>query len=181
MQAAIAPDRSGSSNPGRWVGGLIGALVCLAIWFAAVAWIVDGSKSGAGIFSRSFLSMVGLGGLPIAVIGGRALLPAARSGGWLTAVAVGFGFGMIAPPLGGLEVIVFAMLPTSSSTSGFDDNVMGFLVLAPLVLMYSYVIAVLTVPAGLLWALIVRAIPDNGLDAVQAGTDAVGARLKHIL
>jgi ascorbate-specific PTS system EIIC-type component UlaA len=138
---------------------------CLAtLWAAgALAAFVDpeGWGSGNALLSPEYLKGIALGGLPIGFFGGRALLPAARSGGWMTALAVGFGFGMIAPPLGAIEVVLAAMLPFSNATSGFDDNVTGFLVLLPIALVYSYVVVILTIPAGLLWSLMVRAIPDH--------------------
>ena len=87
--------------------------------------------------------------MPIAILGGRALWPVARSGGWLTALAVGFGFGLIAPPLGALEVVAVALLPFSGATSGFGDNVLGLFVILPIALVYSYVVVVVTIPAGL--------------------------------
>ena len=79
----------------------------------------------------------------------------------MTALAVGFGFVMIAPPLGAIEFVVVGMLPFSNATSGFDDTATGFLLLLPIALVYSYVVVVLTIPTGLLWAVIVRAIPDH--------------------
>ena len=85
----------------------------------------------------------------------------------MTALAVGIGFGMMAPPLGAIEVILVGMLPFSNATSGFDDNVTGFLVLLPLALVYSYVVVVLTIPAGLLWGVMVRAIPEHLLRSLD--------------
>jgi ascorbate-specific PTS system EIIC-type component UlaA len=161
------------TTPGRWVGGLAGVAACVAIAIATgvVVMLTDpnGWARGNGFLGQEGLVMIAVGGLPIAFLGGRALLPAARSGGWLTALAVGFTFGLIAPPLGAIEVVLVAMLPFSGSTSGFDDNVTGFLFLLPIALVYSYVVAVLTVPAGLLWALIVRAIPEHALQSVELG------------
>jgi hypothetical protein len=128
----------------------------------AVATLANGDDSaGIGFFSLDGLGFVWAGGLPIAFLGGRALLPAARSGGWRTALGIGLVFGLIAPPLGAIEVILVGLLPFSGATSGFDDNVTGFLVLLPIALVYSYVVVVLTVPAGLLWGLMVRAIPES--------------------
>jgi len=181
MQATTMFVRSGAANPGRWVGGLIGAIVCLGVYLAAVSSIPNGSSSGGGFFSWDFLTMVGVGGLPIAILGGRALLPAARSGGWLTAIAVGLGFGLLAPPLGGIEVIVFEIAQSAGSSSRSGGDVLSLLALSPIVLIYSYVVVVVTVPAGILWALIVRAIPQRGLDSVQAGTDALAESLRQVV
>jgi hypothetical protein len=127
----------------------------------------DDSAGSSGFFSTDGLGFVWAGGLPIAFLGGRALLPAARSGGWLTALGIGFIFGVIAPPLGAIEVILVAMLPFSGATSGFGDNVAGFLVLLPIALVYSYVVVFLTVPAGLLWGVMVRAIPEDLLESMD--------------
>jgi ascorbate-specific PTS system EIIC-type component UlaA len=129
----------------------------------------DEAGHGWLVFDPESLLGVGLGGLPIAFLGGRALLPAARSGGWRTALAVGVAFGLIAPPLGAIEVVAVGLLPFSGATSGFSDNATGFLLILPLALAYSYMVVVLTVPAGLLWALIVRAIPDRSLERLRIG------------
>ena len=98
--------------------------------------------------------------MPIAFIGGQALLPAAGSGGWLAALAVAFVSGWSAP-LGAIEVVFASMLPLRLEP-GFGDNVGGLLFVLPIAVVYSYVVVVLTVPAGLLWALVVRAIPNVG-------------------
>jgi len=162
-----APTKEGPNRatPGRWVGGLVGAGACIATVAAAAVLVAstdpEGWSTGNGFLSSESVVVFTLGGLPIAFLGGRALLPAARSGGWGTALAVGVLFGLIAPPIGAVELILVALLPFTGATSGFDDNVTGFLFLLPIALVYSYVVAVLTVPAGLLWALIVRAIPER--------------------
>jgi hypothetical protein len=172
-------DGPNRATRGRWVGGLVGLAACVAtaLVAGAVATVTNGVDSAGrnSFLSPDGLAFIWVGGLPIAFLGGRALLPAARSGGWLTALAVGFMFGLIAPPLGAIEVILVGLLPFSGATSGFDDNVTGFLVLLPIALVYSYVVVVLTVPAGLLWALMVRAIPEHVLQSVDLGR--AGARL----
>ena len=155
-------------HPGRWIGGLVGGVVTVAVTLVADA--VTSPQTADNGFLGSDLAGVALGGLPIAILGGRALWPVARSGGWLMALGVGFGFGLIAPPLGALEVVAVGLLPFSGATSGFDDNVLGFLVILPIALVYSYVVVVLTIPAGLAWAVIVRAIPERGLDHLRIGS-----------
>ena len=151
-------------TPGRWVGGLVGVVVCVITGLATAV-------IGYGFLSPSSLVPIVIGGLPIALLGGYALLPAARSGGWLEAFAVGLIFGMIAPPLGAMEVILVALLPSWGRTTGFD---VGYLGLLPIALLFSYVAAVMTVPAGLLWALIARAIPEKVLRSVDLGHDHPG-------
>ena len=155
------------ATPGRWVGGLVGVVACVATILAAgvVGTAIDGDVSAGsnGFLGPGNLVYFMVGGLPIAFLGGRALLPAARSGGWLTALGMGFIFGLVAPPLGAIEVVLVAMLPFTGATSGFNDNVTGFLVLLPIALVYSYIVVVLTIPAGLLWALLARAIPEHVL------------------
>jgi hypothetical protein len=147
------------------------ACVATALAASVVVTAIDGDVSAGsnGFLSPGNLVWIVVGGLPIAFLGGRALLPVARSGGWLTALGTGFIFGLIAPPLGAVEVVVVAMLPFSGSTSGFGDNVTSFLFLLPIALVYSYIVVVLTIPAGLLWALIVRAIPAQALQSVDLG------------
>ena len=164
MQASTN-DASSRTTIGRWVGGLVGVVACVATTLVAgvvaKATIGDDTAGSNGFLGQGNLVWITMGGLPIAFLGGRALLPAARSGGWLTALAVGLVFGLIAPPLGAVEVVLAAMLPFSGATSGFGDKLTGLLFILPIALVYSYIVVVLTVPAGLLWALIVRAIPER--------------------
>ena len=164
MEVSIQ-DGPSRTTMGRWVGGLVGVAACLAVSVVAgmVAGFHERRRSGQRLrrFDPNGLAWIAIGGLPIAFIGGQALLPAARSGGWLAALAVGFVFGLVAPPLGAIEVVFASMLPFSGSTSGFGDNVGGLLFVLPIAVVYSYVVVVLTVPAGLLWALVVRAIPER--------------------
>ncbi len=161
----IPTDNGGDqANPGRWVGGAVGALVCLGIiGVGQVLAVAANTASSSGPFRPDGFTTLGLGGLPIAILGGRALLPAARSGGWRTALTFGLVLGFLAPPLGAIEIVAVAMLPGSGATSGFGDNAAGFLFLLPIGLVYSYVVVVLTVPAGLAWAVAARAIPQSVL------------------
>ena len=165
-----APSRA---TPGRWVGGLVGVAACVVtIWVAgAIVALSDpmGWATRNGLVTPENLRGIALGGLPIAFLVGRALLPAARSGGWLTALGIGLVFGLIAPPLGAIEVVLLAMLPFSGSTSGFGDNVTGVLFILPIALVYSYIVVVVTVPAGLLWGVLVRAVPERVLRSVDLG------------
>ena len=163
MEASIH-DGSSRTTLGRWVGGLAGVAACVATILVAgvVARAMSGDSDGSsGVVGPDSLIWVGVGGLPIAFFGGLALLPAARSGGWLTALGFGVVFGLIAPPFGAIEVVLFSMLPFSGTTTGFGDGAAGLLLLSMLAVIYSYVVVVSTVPAGLLWALIVRAIPEH--------------------
>jgi hypothetical protein len=172
MQASTNENAS-RATPGRWVGGLVGGVACIATTLVAGviarATIGDDSAGSNGFLGQGNLVWITIGGLPIAFLVGRALLPSARSRGWPTALAVGLMFGLIAPPLGAVEVFVVALLPFHNSTSGFDDAIVGLMVFLPIALIYSYVVVVLTVPAGLLWALIVRAIPEHLLHALDLG------------
>jgi hypothetical protein len=172
MQASTNESAS-RATPGRWVGGLVGGVACVATTLVAgvvaKATIGDDSAGSNGFLGQGNLVWIALGGLPIAFLGGRLLLPAARSGGWLTALGIGFLFGLIAPPLGAVEVFLVALLPFHDSTSGFDDAILSLMVFLPIALVYSYVVVVLTVPAGLLWALMVRAIPEHALQSVDLG------------
>jgi len=152
-------EASGHRTPGRWVGGLAGVVACAITGFAA-------ALLASGFSDLSSLVLLMIGGLPIGFLGGRALLPVARSGGWLEAFAVGLIFGLIAPPLGALEVLLVGLLALPGSTTGLDP---GYLVLLPIVLVFSYAVAFLTVPAGLVWALIVRAIPEHVLESMDLG------------
>lgn len=163
-------DGGKQAHPGRWVGGVVGALVCLGI--AGTSHLLsilnaDGdSGRQAGWLSWDVLG-VSLLGLPIAILGGRALLPAARSGDRATALQIGLGFGLLAPPIGAIEIVAGGMLPDLRATSGFGDGAVGWLYLMPFALVFSFVAAVLTVPAGLVWAALVRAIPESSLRRLE--------------
>ena len=128
MQASTN-DTSSRTTIGRWVGGLVGMAACVAITLVAVLiarfTTGDDPNGNDGLFDPNGLLWIAIGGLPIAFLGGRALLPAARSGGWMTALGIGFVFGLVAPPLGAIEVVLVGLLPFSGATSGFDDNVTG--------------------------------------------------------
>jgi hypothetical protein len=182
-RASIVSKRRAS--PGRWLGGAVGALICLGIVAAGQVLAESGatrrSSGGSGLASLDGLTALGLGGLPIAILVGRALLPAARSSDWLPALGVGLAFGLIAPPLGAFEVVAIATLPDSGSSSGFGEATLGFLFLLPIALVYSYIAAVVTIPGGLLWVVVIRALPDSLLEALAIGRplDRLGAR--HVI
>ena len=154
----MAAEPAPASHPGRWLGGLVGGLVSLGV--AAVGLVAGGAPSdgalldlGGGFFG------IGLLGVPIGVLVGRALLPAARGGGLGRGLLVGLGFGLIAPPLGAIEIVVGSLWPTANSTGDVGEATLGMLVLLPIAIVYSFVALVATVPAGLAWALLVRVIP----------------------
>ena len=83
MQASTN-DTSSRTKIGRWVGGLVGMAACVAITLVAgmVARFTSGNDPSRnyGLFDPNGLLWIAIGGLPIAFFGGRALLPAARSG-----------------------------------------------------------------------------------------------------
>jgi hypothetical protein len=152
-------------HPGRWLGGLVGALVAAGV---SGIGLVLGPDTDAGIvfLSDGALVELGLFGVPIGFLVGRALLPAARAEGIGWALLVGLGFGVIAPPLGAIEIVLAALWPGATST-GVGDTAIGLVALLPIAMAYSFVAAVVTLPAGIAWTLLVRAIPDAAFPAFE--------------
>jgi hypothetical protein len=148
------------AHPGRWVGGAVGLVVYLGLVLASQAFDLAGA--GAGSYTPYLRSdSLALDGLAIAFLGGRALLPVARSGGWKTALGIGLAGGLLTALLGIIETVAISIwldvrsaLPVLSSL--------------PILLIYSYVIAFVTVPCGLAWALIVRAVPESVFRRLEA-------------
>ncbi len=157
--AATSPPRVAANQladwPGRWLGGLIGVLSCLA---AALVLFLSAGPGDDG--SPAFVDLSGLTipllGIPIAFALGRLAYPSIRSGGWRWALVVGVLIGLAAPPLGAIEILFGPfLLPVGSGSS---DQVL-MIALLPIALVFSYVAVIVTVPVGLVTALVIRALP----------------------
>ena len=164
---AHEPDAPGvvappADHPGRWVWGLVGVAVSLLVSGIGLAiGDVDGSNS---LTSLSGLVPLGLAGAPIAFLLGRAFLPSVRSSGWAGAVGVGVGIGLVAPPLGAVEILLLSGVRAALEGTGGGEPITTLLtplVLLPIAIAYSFIAVVATVPAGIVWALLVRALPDG--------------------
>lgn len=150
-RTVAAGDRSAS--PGRWIGGLVGALASLAVTGAGLAF----DRLGVTFVAPGAVVAVGLLGVPVGWIVGRAFLPVARTEGWSTAVAGGLAAGWAAPPLGAGMVVLWAAVESGATP---EDLVSGAALLL-LAVPFSFVAVFATMPAGLLWALVVRLLPDR--------------------
>lgn len=164
MDAAISTVRSTTpdDHAGRWIGGVLGAGTSLAV--AAAAAIMGSLQvMDAGWLSTEFLVFVGLLGAPIGWILGRTALPLARGGGWVQALAVGFGIAWLAPPMGAAAWIVVALVEDGFGSTDCGSSVLKGVLLLPVIAMYSYLALVATIPVGLLWGILVRLVPAAAL------------------
>jgi hypothetical protein len=169
--AVVEPE----DHPGRWVGGLIGAIasIVVAVVASAAGWTLDW-------FDEGFVFVIGLLGMPVGFILGRAAFPSARADGWRDAVGMGVLIGFAAPPLGAVVLVL---------GSGALDGVSGFgsclppVLLASLLLMYaipfSFIAVVVTIPAGLLWGVAARAVPDRWLRAARMPAPIARLGVRH--
>jgi hypothetical protein len=98
--------------------------------------------------------------MPVAFILGLQLFPLARSDGWLRAMSVGLLLGWIAPPAGACE-IVYGLVTAGSFQEPAGVTALWGFVLVPYAVLVSFVAIVLTLPAGLVWALAVRLAPES--------------------
>lgn len=118
VESSIRDDVATSDWPGRWLGGLIGAVASLA---AAIALYLlerptddfPGSIVGGPTYPIALL------GIPIAFVLGRAAFPSIRRGGWGWALIAGSLIGLAAPPLGAIEILFGpTLLPLDPAASG---------------------------------------------------------------
>ena len=159
--AATASSVSPGDQPGRWVGGFIGALTSM---FAAV--ISSQVTTNGPLFGADSWPIIGLLGMPVGFALGRALLPVARAEGWRRAVSTGMLLGWIAPPLGAIEILGgFRLLDLADSDSTLNGPVA--LVLLPLAIPISFVAIFMTIPVGIAWGVLVRLVPDDILVALR--------------
>jgi hypothetical protein len=166
---ARAPGRqretgSVGDQPGRWIGGVVGGL--LSSFVAVVAVAIRGTPAELDLWRIELEGFVGIGlaGIPIGFVLGRALMPFARSAGWRRALVAGAAVGLLAPPLGAIELVGLAMI--DGGIGGFGgDTVTAMLVtlvyILPAGLVVSYVAAIATLPVGLAWAVVVRLLPER--------------------
>jgi hypothetical protein len=127
------------------------------------------------------IDWVGIGvlGAPVGFVLGRQGLPTARSAGWGTALLTGVGLGLIAPPLGALEILIgLGFVPTSGVGS---PPGLGTLILLPFAIPLSYAAVVMTVPVGIAWAVGVRTLSPRLLERVAAPAWLVPFGTSHVL
>jgi len=150
----------GRDHPGRWLGGVAGAVASLAVGIVPQLFGMLGSESGSADWTSIDWTEIGLFGVPVGFVLGRAFFPQARSGGWSSALWVGAGIGLLAPPLGAIEIMLGpALVPPDPATTSYAlPAAVLFLMIA---IPFSYIAVVLTVPAGLIWAVLVNLVPDD--------------------
>jgi hypothetical protein len=168
-----------TTHPGRWLGGLAGGLVALGVSGIGLILGTD-TETGFVFLSDGGLVELGILGVPIGFLVGRALLPAARADGIGWALFVGLWFGIVAPPLGAIE-IVFGTLWPGANPTGFGDTVVGLVVLLPIAMAYSFVAAVVTLPAGIAWAVLVRAIPATAFRTFEMPRPVASLGARHAI
>lgn len=144
------------AHPGRWVGGAIGVLATALVGGAILA--VDALDSGLDLGAAAVVCLLGL---PIAFVLGRHLAPIARDGGLGSAVWAGLSFGLLAPILGDVEIVMGSLLaPWITRQSGAEA-----FVTAPIVLVFGLVFCWLSVPitlaVGFAWVAVMRVMPPD--------------------
>lgn len=151
--ALVADPPLDADHPGRWLGGAVGLLLSLALLPISLFAEPDGFRRGL-----TALGTLGLLGAPIGFVLGRQFFPQARRGGWPDALLVGIGLGWLAPPLGAVEIVAGQMASAAASGSRVDASWLAILVIA---IPVSFIAVLVTMPIGIAWGLIVRAIPGG--------------------
>lgn len=167
-----------TQHPGRWLGGLIGAVIPGLVAVVATAAGEQPALTIDGLLALEGVAGISIAGMPIGFLVGRALLPFARGGGWRRAIGTGTVAGFVAPPLGAVGVLVVAALTDSFAAASEPWVPVGYLVLTPLAIIVGYAAAVVTLPVGIAWGLLVRAVPATWLERarVPSPLDRLGAR-----
>jgi hypothetical protein len=143
-------------TPSTWRAHLVGSGVAVLIAFALA--MVGQARGGdtSNLITLGFLA--GLPGVPVVGVIGWWLGPRAAAPGWPDTTMAGVKMG-IGAAVGG-DILVSAVVTIgalSSDTSSPAVLLVGF-VIALVGLFYAAMFLVLTIPAGLAWALAVRAI-----------------------
>jgi hypothetical protein len=162
-----------SDDPGRWLGGVVGALTSAAA--AGVLYRISGETDP----TKDAATFVALLGIPIAFALGRALLPEVRSGGWGWALWTGIAVGLIAPPIGAVVILLGpALVPAGVMSPDFNAFNLAIL---PIALPFSFVALPITIPVGLVWALIARWLPEDDLTLQRAPRWLEWLGIRHAL
>ncbi|MBA2720554.1 MAG: hypothetical protein H0U52_15130 [Chloroflexi bacterium] len=159
-------------RPGRWIGGLLGAIASLAL--VPISLIIEPAQADGDL---GVLASLGLLGSPVGFVLGREAFPEARSGGWRHALGIGLLVGLAAPPLGLIVIALLSLLLPGTGIAPDPLSTSGLLILT-LGIPYSFLALPVTLPVGLLWAVLVRLVAV-GLPArlrVPPPLDRVGVR-----
>ena len=174
---AVAPQPEQAEHPGRWVGGLAGALSSLVA--AGVIAVVSGDANPTG----NPAVLIPLLGIPIGFALGRQLFPLARSGGWATALTAGLLFGWIAPPIGAIEILLGpALLVRTPAEAGLGTfGWFGLVFIVPLALLFSYIAVFITIPVGVAWAVLLKLVPDEAVARLRAPRAIERLGVRHLV
>ena len=164
-----------SDHPGRWVGGLLGALASLALAAGAALFIARTS------YDLEALVVLGLLGIPVGFILGRAALPTARQGGRTEAIGMGLLIGLAAPPLGAIEISLGAGAIGQVGGSDCTLPLLVGLFLLTYALPVSLIAAVVTIPVGVVWGLLARVIPDDVLRRARMPAPIAALGVRHLV
>lgn len=182
IESSVLPTSAASAepirHPGRWVGGLIGAAIPALV---AVAAIASGDRPALtlnGLLALDGVAGISIAGIPIGFVVGRALLPFARVAGWRRAIGSGVMAGIVAPPLGAVGVLAIAALTDSLASDTEPWAPVMYFALTPLAIVFGYAAAVVTLPVGIAWGLLVRAVPPTWLERARMPSpiDRLGSR-----
>jgi hypothetical protein len=162
--------------PGRWLGGVIGALVSLGA--AMLLFAVEREADAGSTLLVPSSPWIALLGIPIAFALGRAAFPSIRGDGWGWALAAGVLIGLAAPPLGAVEIVfgpfLFPLDPAGTAQ-------LGLVAVLPIALVVSYVAVLITVPVGLVTAIGIRALPRDVPSRLRAPDWVGGYGVRHAI
>ena len=113
--------------------------------------------------SGQTIDLVGLGiaGAPLAALLALWLTPAVTRASWRMAGAIGAAMGIGAAYLGVLEIALLSLISSLlglDPATGFGSDIMGALFIATVGLPYGTLVLPITIPCGLAWAFVVRAL-----------------------
>jgi hypothetical protein len=135
----------------RFTGMMVGILVSFASAFVSFE-----ALGLPGLFGPLG---VGIAGAPVAALLGWCLSPHIVSGSWRRAGAIGIGAGLLAAPLGLLELLYIAGLSgLASGPEQISETVAGLVMVGIFGLGYCWVVLPITIPSGFAAALAVRAV-----------------------
>jgi len=163
-------------HPGRWVGGVAGVAAAVSVGVVGAVLHLLGAIDGESIVQ------VAVAGLPVGFVVGRHFLPFARSSGWRQALLVGGVVGWLAPPIGAIVVLIAMAWPgeyTEYLCTPRLHTIAGVIALYPLAAIFSFVAVVVTLPAGLAWGVMVRAIPERTLIRARMPGPVAALGVRH--
>lgn len=142
----------------------VGMLIAVAIAFGIAFLPLD-------------LGEIGLVGAPLVGLLGWWLAPEAAAGSWRSAAARGLAMGTLAAPLGAVAIAYLSLiiaLAGGDSVGGTRSDATYALLIAVIGLPYSALVLPITLPAGLLWGIVVRAslgriVRERPIDASSLG------------